>query len=318
VRLATWNLESFDDRGPLGLDARVRALRPMLERLAADVLCLQEVGAQKVPGDGRRLAWLDALVAGTAYESFHRFAAGLPSGGLSDVHNLVVLSRAPFSSTRAVAHALVPAPVLPRATAAGETLALRWDRPLLEVAVGLGRHTLHVIAAHLRAPLATPFEGEKLGPFSWRRSSAWAEGFFAAGLKRTGQALEARLLVDARFDEDPDALVLVAGDLNAELDQTPLRILRARVEDTGSPALASRALTPLTDRVPAERRHSLFHEGRPQLVDHLLASRALAERQVGADIFNDGLGDEWSAALRGETTAGSFHAPVVAEVSLAG
>lgn len=317
-RVATWNLESFDERGPLPVEARLGALRPVLERLSADLLCLQEVGAQKTSGAApRQLSLLDELVAGTRYEGFHRFGAGLPGGGLSDVHNLVLLSRLPFSSARAVAHAVVPKPTLVRATAPGEPLPLSWDRPLLEISLALapGR-VLHVIAAHLRAPLAAPLPGEKLSAFSWRRTSAWAEGFFAAGLKRTGQALEARLLVDARFDADPSALVLVMGDLNAELDQTPLRILRARAEDTGNPSLAGRALTPLTDLVPAPRRYSIFHEGRAQLVDHLLASKALAEAQESASILNEGLEDEFVAAQRGATTAGSFHAPVLAVLDL--
>ena len=56
----------------------------------------------------------------------------------------------------------------------------------------------------------------------------------------------------------------------------------------------------------------IFHEGTPQLVDHLLASPALARTLASAHIMNDGLQDEWSAALKGERTAGSFHAPVVA------
>lgn len=298
------------------VEERVEALRPVLERLAADVLCLQEVGAPRA-GGARRLSLLDELLEGTRYAGFHRFGAGLPSGGLNDVHNLVVLSRLPFVSSRAVAHAKVARPSLERATAPDARLELTWDRPLLQVSLALeGGRVLHVIAAHLRAPLAAPLDGEKLSPFSWRRSSAWAEGFFAAGLKRMGQALEARLLVDELLDADPAALVLVMGDLNAELDQTPLRILRARVEDTGNEALRSRVLTPLTDRIAPDERFSIFHEGTPQLVDHLLASQALARTLASAHIVNEGLQDEWAAAVKGQRTAGSFHAPVAAVLAI--
>ena len=37
-----------------------------------------------------------------------------------------------------------------------------------------------------------------------------------AAMKRSGQALEARLTVDAIFDAEPEALIAVAGDFNAE------------------------------------------------------------------------------------------------------
>lgn len=317
LRVATWNLENFDARGTVPLSARLSALRPTLLALAADVLCLQEVGAERLgSGEPRRLGQLEALLEGTPYAAFHRFAAGLANGALSDVHNQVVLSRFPLGEGRAVSNELVrpPAVTLVSASSAG-AVPFPWDRPLLQVQVLLpdGR-PLHLIAAHLRAPLAASIEGQKQGPGSWKSTAGWAEGFFLAGLKRTGQALEARLLVDACFDEDPAARVLVAGDLNAELGETAVRILRARVEDTGNPALAARTLEPLSARVPEARRFSLIHEGRRQLVDHLLASPALAQAHLRSALFNETLEDE-GALPPDARPAGSFHAAAVAELA---
>ncbi len=47
MRIATFNLESLDlpPKAAMALEARAEALRPALERLQADILCLQEVNA---------------------------------------------------------------------------------------------------------------------------------------------------------------------------------------------------------------------------------------------------------------------------------
>jgi hypothetical protein len=53
LRIATFNLENFDDPGPGGLPTlatRVALMRPQLERLRADVLLLQEVNSQIMNG----------------------------------------------------------------------------------------------------------------------------------------------------------------------------------------------------------------------------------------------------------------------------
>ena len=66
LRIATFNLESLDDRPGLEppLAARIAVLRPQLERLRADVLCLQEVNGQPSGHHApRRLLALDALIA---------------------------------------------------------------------------------------------------------------------------------------------------------------------------------------------------------------------------------------------------------------
>lgn len=313
LRLATWNLENFDERSGSGAPAeRIAALRPTLNALRADVLCLQEVGAERLEKrTPRALHLLDELLDGTPYADFHRVAAGLPQGGLSNIHNLVVLSRFPVTAHEEVAHRFVPPPVV------GDR-EVRWDRPVLHATLAVAeRRALHVVAAHLRAPLATHVEGEKLGPFSWRSVSAWAEGFTVSSVKRMGQALEVRLLGEALFAEAPDALVLAAGDFNADTSEMPLRVLRADVTDTGNADLAGHVLTPLEGFVPESRRFTVIHRGRKQVLDHLLASPALAKGHVATDILNEGLGDEWVAARAGRAPVGSFHAPVVSEVELA-
>ena len=169
---------------------------------------------------------------------------------------------------------------------------------------------------HFRAPLAVPIKGQKRGAFTWESSGAWAEGFYLAGLKRTGQALEARFLIERIFDDDPDALILVTGDFNATLSETPARIMRADPQDTGNGALAYRALTPLERGVSESQRFSVVHAGRRQMLDHMLASRALLAACRGVEIHNEALQDEVVAYAIEEDNPASLHAPVVAEFEL--
>ncbi len=323
MRVASFNLESLDDRPGLDppLSERIAALRPQLLRLEADILCLQEVNGQRKPGGGRCLSALEQLLEGTPYARFHRANSERAEGqGPADKHNLVILSRWAFESCGQLRNDLV-APVSYRPVTAwppveaADTIA--WDRPLLRARVALpsGR-PLHLFNLHLRAPLAAPIAGQKAGEFSWKSVAGWAEGFFLAALKRSGQALEARLAVERVFDADPKALVLVCGDFNADAQEMPLRILCGDPEDTGNPDLAGRSLTPLERGLPEARRHTVIHGGRRLVLDHLLASRSLRALARTVEVHNERLEDEAAAPTPGRAPSGSFHAPLLAGFAL--
>ncbi len=316
MRVATFNLENLD----LPLGGRARVLRPALERLAADILCLQEVNGQRVPGrKGRVLRALDELLEGTAYAGFHRAATTSPAGdGVADVHNLVTLSRWPILEQRQVLHDLLPPPAAAQVTAdppVEQAVPIRFERPLLLCHIDCPPAPFYVVNVHLRAGLASAIPGGKLAPFVWKSLPGWAEGFFLSGVKRSGQALELRLLVDRIFDADPEARIVVAGDFNAEEHETPLRILIGAPEDTGNPALADRGLVLLDRSVERGRRYSVLHHGRAQMLDHILASHALFGRFLHLEIHNETLGDEAVAYGKGARAAGSYHAGVVATFS---
>ncbi|MGE0744041.1 MAG: endonuclease/exonuclease/phosphatase family protein [Rhodospirillales bacterium] len=326
MRIATFNLETLDDAAEAGppFAERLRLLRPQLARLRADVLCLQEVNAQKV--DPARHAprvfrALDTLLAGTPYAAYARASSRLADDrGPLDVHNLVTLSRRSLAAQRQHWHDLVPAldwralTARPR-PAAGEPVA--WDRPILHAAVALadGR-TLHVFNVHLRAPLAAFIAGQKSGAFAWKTSAGWAEGFFLATVKRAGQALEARLAIDALLDADPDALIAVCGDMNAEVNEMPLRLLRAEEEDTANGALASRVMVPLERALADSRRYTVLHAGQRLMLDHILVSRALMGAFRGVEVHNEALEDEVVGYALAGGSPESYHAPLVAEFDL--
>ena len=80
LTIASFNVENLDDkegsRNP-PLAERAPVLRRAMERLDADILCLQEVHGQELPdhtssSPSRDLLALDEVVAGTQYAGFHR------------------------------------------------------------------------------------------------------------------------------------------------------------------------------------------------------------------------------------------------------
>lgn len=318
MRLATFNLEDLDlpPGGEAPFRRRVQVLAPQLDRLQADVLCLQEVNGRYLPGEtARRMVALEQLLAQTTYRDFHVIGgSGPPEKPIADVHNLAIVSRWPARHSEAVRHRLVPPLPYRSVTALPEearALTLTWDRPLLHAVFDLpsGR-TLHVVNLHLRSPLAAPIPGGKLDAGRWDSLGAWAEGYFTATMKRSGQALEARLLAERIFDAEAEALLAVCGDLNAGEEETPSRLLQAGVEDCGNEDLAGRALETLELRLPEERRFTLRHGGRRRMLDHILCSAALAARCTAVTVDNADLADETTMA---EDDPRSNHAPLVAE-----
>jgi endonuclease/exonuclease/phosphatase family metal-dependent hydrolase len=322
LRIATFNLENLGDSAQPGatLAERVRLLKPQLMRLRADVLCLQEVDAQRGrDGEPRRLDALDALLAGTPYAAFHRLTTFSRShGGPRDKHNVVILSRLPIASGRQVLHDLVQPPLYTPATSDGAAGAITWDRPFLHATLqAAAGWTFDVINVHLRAPRAAFIEGGKASASVWRTMSGWAEGFFLAAVKAAGQALEVRLLVDQLFDADPEARIVVCGDFNADSHEAPVRTILGDEEDSGNAHLAFRTLVPAERSLADSRRFSVLHHGRPRMLDHLLMSRALLAWYRGIEVHNEALGDEAVTPQALAGTPASFHAPLVAEFGVA-
>ncbi len=322
LRIATYNLESLDfqSEDAPGVAEQLAELRGRLGGLGADVLCLQEVNGQRPPGGGpRRLLALERLCEGTGYTDFHVASTQSRKGhGVVDIHNLVVLSRWPFEAVEEHWHDLVAPPHYHPVTAqppAPTDQQVCWDRPILRVSI---RHPtglrLEVINLHLRAPLAAPVAGQKTGPFTWKSLGGWAEGFYLAALKRSGQALEARLLVERLFDRNPQALIAVCGDCNAELREMPLRILLGDFEDIDRPELIARQLVPVETDIAPARRYSLVHGGEGFMLDHILVSRGLHRCLARVEVRNLDLVDEVEV---GEDELLPHHAPLVADFDLA-
>jgi endonuclease/exonuclease/phosphatase family metal-dependent hydrolase len=320
MRLGTFNLENLDLTSDMAVpfEARAAALRPALERIKADILCLQEVNGQHVPdAPERRLVALERLLQGTRYETYHRAATSGPSGrGVASVHNLVTLSRFPIRQHRDIRHERMK-PILHgylTGTSRGNAPEpIAFDRPLLYTEIALANgSSLDVINLQLRAARASAIPGEKLSSSQWRTTTGWAEGYFVSSLKRNAQALELRLIVDDILARAPERLIAIAGDFNAEDYETPLRLMVAATEETGNATHAARSLTVLDQSLPSDRRWSVLVRGRPEMLDHILVSQALHTHFRAIEVYNHGLAD---AELVGAAIAGSSHAPLVAELA---
>jgi hypothetical protein len=326
LRIATFNLENLDFEKPgqkPTLQERIEVMRPQLQRINADILCLQEVNGQEEIGHPRRLLALDALLKDTQYASFNRVST-MDEGGsqVYNERNLVILSRYEIMEHQQYKHRFAPAPLYRMVTAimsgGGEQTAkeVTWERPILHAKIKIGEKIIDVINLHLKSKIPTDIPGQKLDNFTWKTSSGWAEGFFISSMKRVGQALETRMLIDKLFDEAEDPWIVVCGDFNADFDDVPVEAIRGRVENTGNGELAKRAMLPCEMSIPESSRFSLYHQGKENMLDHLLACRNMLAYYKGSEVHNELLHDETIAFATDIKYPESDHAPVVAEFEL--
>jgi predicted extracellular nuclease len=170
---------------------------------------------------------------------------------------------------------------------------------------------------HMKSKLAVDIPGQKIDNYTWKTASGWAEGSFLAALKRVGQALEVRRLVDQIFDDEGnDALIAICGDFNSDAEDVPLAAICGPVEETGNKDLAPRVLIACEKSVPESSRYSLFHLGKGEMLDHVVASRGLLAFYRGTEIHNEALPDESGSFRTDVKFPESDHAPVVAEFVL--
>ena len=70
----------------------------------------------------------------------------------------------------------------------------------------------------------------------------------------------------------------------------------------------------LLDRpLPEDLRWSVLHHGRPQMLDHILASRTLHGAFRSIEVHKEALGDELVGYGKGIRSPASYHASLVAE-----
>lgn len=323
LRVATFNLMNLDDRRDRkpSLEERIPILRPQLVRLDADILCLQEVCGQHEHGGRMRLDAMNRLLECTPYEGYKRVSSlDKTTGEVFENHNLVILSRYEIVEHHQYMHDYAPSPRYQKVTAQPEEHEAReisWERPILHAKVRLPNSmTADVINLHLKSRRPTNIQGHKLSERTWKTASGWAEGVFISSMKRIGQALETRILIDKLFDEDPCALIAVCGDFNEEFDEVALEAIRGDVENTGNMDLAMRVMVPTERNIPEPARYSLLHNGRGKMLDHILVSRTLLAYFKGSEVHNELLHDESVVFAPKIFYPESDHAPVIARFEL--
>lgn len=323
LRIATFNLENFDETADgerPSLAERIALMRPQIVRLRADVACFQEVNGQERSDQPRALLALTELLAGTALEGATLVSTRPSGNAVYDERNIVVATHLPVLAHQQIHYDLIAEPLYQRLTADPPDTApgvVTTERPVLHVELDAGDdQVLHVIVVHLKSKLPTGIPGQRINAFTWRSASGWAEGAFLSSMKRMSQAVEIRRLVDRILDAEPDARIVVTGDFNATPDEVPVLAIRGAVEDTGNSDLATRTLIPVENTVPDPARYTLYHQGKPHMLDHMLVTRSLLATYRGSEIHNELLHDESVAFATDRKYPESDHAPVVATFDL--
>ena len=330
VRLVTFNVENLDDvpNAQPSLAERIRVMRPQLERANPDIMCLQEVHGQEQPNQPRQLLALDQLLAGTPLAGFNRVHTTTQAGEVRDVRNLVILSRFPFvGQVEQIKHDRTPRPQYRRVTSDPQDQQAQdvtWERAILKAQVDLGANrVLHLMNVHMKSKIPSRIPGRtfRRGRADiFRTISAWAEGSFVSAMKRVGQAVEARIVIDEIFDAadqaGEDALIAICGDFNDDNDETAVKAICGPVEEIGNEALLNRIMVPLENNIPESSRYSLLHLGKGEMIDHVLVSRGMHRFFRRTEIHNELLPDDSGAFRTDVQFPESDHAPVVAEFEI--
>lgn len=322
MRVATFNVENLDDKASdknPSLAQRKPVLEAAFRRLDADIICLQEVHGQELPNHNSRqpqrtLSALASILSDTQYRDFQQVSTVTSSNVPYDERNLVILSRYPISQHQQLRNDHIDRLLYRKVTAIPHELEAKpvnWERPILHARIAhpeLG--TLHIINLHLKSRLPSTIAGQKEG-YSWQSAAGWAEGYFLSSIKRVGQALETRILLDTIFDGEPEAKIIVCGDFNASPGEVPVEAICGRVENTDNPLLRQRVLIPCSSAIAESVRFSHLHQGHGNLLDHMLISQALLPYFRDAQIHNENLHDESLPFTTDIKYPESDHAPFV-------
>jgi endonuclease/exonuclease/phosphatase family metal-dependent hydrolase len=308
--VATWNVENlfrpgteFGPRDAAIYDAKLAALAAVIDRLAPDVLAVQEVGdpdaladlVDRLEGD-----WETAL--SSVFEPDHPI-------------RVAVLARHPLGQVDQVSR--FPGKLAPVQVDDAGTTIHAMGRGALHVRVTLDGEPFDVVTCHLKSKLLS-FPG---GRFTPRDEGERARYAVYALHRRGAEAATVRAYADGLLDgHGADRAVVVLGDLNDEVLAATTQILLGPpgseigtggfdAPDRGD---ASRLwnLAPLID---ADRRFSRVFNGRRELIDHILTSRRLVTRAVRVDTADVTLASIGSDPAARRNAPASDHAPVVAE-----
>jgi endonuclease/exonuclease/phosphatase family metal-dependent hydrolase len=276
--VGTWNLENLfrpgTEFGPSSeaiFNRKVKLLAQTVGDFDVDVLGVQEVGSESAFD-----ALIEELGAGwTGVLSTHfepkrpirvGFLSRVPIEATSEQHEIPVeLRTAPISDD-------------------GRPLETM-GRGALHMRVQHGGQPLDLAVAHLKSKLLTfPGRAPNTTSFTPRDEAQRARYGVYALIRRAAEAAALRQFADELLDgRGTERRVIVLGDLNDEMRAATTQIIQGppgseigsrgeRRPDTGD---AWRLLNIAPLILPEEARFSRIFEGRPELIDHLLVSKAV-------------------------------------------
>ena len=276
-RVMTWNVQNLFEVGAedgpdteAELTAKLASLAAVIDDVEPHVLCLQEIGSDRV---------LAVLQDALGHQMQHR-AVGVP-----DDRGIGVA----FLSTH-VLHDLVdirpfPAGLLPiqvgddPAGPDGPQTMNQMGRGALQCTVRANNRDVRVISCHLKSKLLT-FPG---GRFNARDEDERARFSAYALYRRASEATTLRAHLTAELaGAGRDEAVILAGDMNDEVAAATTLILNGppgseigtrgfQQQDNGD----GDRMWNLAPLIPEGERFSRVYRGRPELIDHIFASRFL-------------------------------------------
>jgi endonuclease/exonuclease/phosphatase family metal-dependent hydrolase len=277
LKVMTWNVENFFPTGvgagpktAAEYDAKLETLRSVISKQDPDVLALQEVGDVNHPVP-RSLKDLVAKL-GDSY-SFEVSKHPDPRG-----IRVALLVRKTLDATFPAEIVKLPTEApLPIHDIEGHTLK-EMGRGAVRARLQVGGKTIQVVTAHLKSKLLE-FPG---GAFSTNDEGLRLRVADAALIRRAAEAGAIRKAVTQLLVDGPNDGVVVMGDLNDEALAATTEILYGPPgsqpgtggfdpADAGDP----QRLFNVTGFIPPERRYSRIFEGKKELIDHIMVSRAL-------------------------------------------
>jgi endonuclease/exonuclease/phosphatase family metal-dependent hydrolase len=314
VVVGTWNLENlyrpggeFGPKTDAAYQAKIAAVAGTVAGIGPDVLGVQEVGQPEA------LADLVAALGGEWHTvlSQHPDVRGIRVGVISRLPLTVIDDVTAFTAPLAAVQNADTGPAIAQ-TSRG-VIAVR-----VEPSPGT---TLDVAVCHLKSKLLS-FPG---GRFFARDEGERARYGAYALFRRAAEATTLRGLADKLVGgHGQDRPVIVLGDFNDEPRAATTQIV---LGPPGSELGTAGALRPdkgdawrlwnLAVLVPEAERYSRIHDGKGELIDHLLASRALIERvEEVRSLVGHGLPSVTEDPATRRDAPDSDHAPIFARLRL--
>lgn len=308
MRVGTWNVENLfrpgAEAGPdsdSAYEAKLTGLAEVIGSMAPDVLAVQEIGEPEALAD--LVARLD--------DGWHTELADPDGRGI----RVGFLSRLPIVD--AVQFAEFPRELGEVRVGDGGETATAMGRPALRVRVTADGQDVTLVCCHLKSKLLS-FPGDRFTP---RDEDERARYAVYALNRRAAEAATVRTDATSVLDgQGSERAVIVLGDLNDEAHAATTTLLHGPPgSEIGTPGFErsdqgdGARLWNLAARIPAAERHSRTYNSRPELIDHILVSHALAGRVdtvTTIDVGARSVGDN-PRARRDEPA--SDHRPVLAE-----
>lgn len=275
--------------------ARIEHFAKLFSQINADILLLQEVASKTV---------IEEIIrkSGIGYSYFFANPDNVGVG------NVVLYKEKPLTYETIPAVSSLPVFVAGDSDILGSRIWPRRDFVHLET--NFKGKTMHVLGVHIKSNFLMPQKSSDGTVLSMDDQISSADGLIRSEMFRYSQAKKLREVIDSLFSSDPKAMIVVAGDYNAEVNDSVYRIIKGVIADRPNSLFAT------SSRIDKNRRFSMAAaDSKPsRLVDHILVSKNIESSIVGVQILNSDIRANNNTAPI-PTSIASDHAPIVIELA---